>query len=250
MPGGRAPCRIAYPEDGSMDDRQIRALSSYTSALHNLGTSAMRDDPELPGLRDDLQAIVEQIGLEGGKQHVAVNGRFATTARAQVLVFRENYMLPLAKLVRPLFKGEPRMQSALKVPHKRANPEVILAAAERMLKALQPHAKLLAAARINRQRIVGLRAGVRQLKKVVAAAAAGGADRGAPTQRLKPLFARARELVIAIDGIQSSFRSPADYEATWKLEEWKKMSRVGKKMGRPRKRRGGGGAARGTPGAP
>jgi hypothetical protein len=231
-----------------MHERQIRALRSYTSALHNLGTSALRDDPELPGLRDDLQALVEQITLEGGNQYVAVKGRFATNARAEVLVFRENYMLPLAKLVRPLFKGESRMKIALKVPHKRANPEKILEAAERMLKALQPHAKLLAAARINRQRIVGLRAGVRRLKKVVAAAAAGGADRGAPTQRLKPLFTRAHELVIAIDGIQSSFLSPGDDEAMWKLYEWKKTSRVGKKMGRPRKRRGSGGS--GTAPAP
>jgi hypothetical protein len=160
-----------------------------------------------------------------------------------VLVFRENYMLALSKLVRPLFAGEPGMRASLAVPPKRASLEDILNGADRILTALRPHAKLLEKAGIDRQRVVGLRTEMRRLEKVVAGATAGGADRGAPTRRLKPLFTRARALVVSIDGLQKAFRSRGDDEAMDELHEWKTVSRVGKKMGRPRKRRGGGPAA-------
>jgi hypothetical protein len=138
-------------------------------------------------------------------------------------------MVPLARLARRLFAGEPGIQEALRVPHKRARAEEILAAAARMVKALRPHRALLAASHIDSARVDRLQVETRRLKKVFDKAHAAVADRAVPTRRLPELFASAHADVLVLDALM-----PALFKTSGDLVFWKFMRRVNKRMGRPR----------------
>ena len=137
-------------------------------------------------------------------------------------------MLPLARLARRLFAGESPIEAALRVPHKRAPTEVILAAAVRMVSALRPHRAFPVDSRIDAARIGELQHEARRLKKVFEVAYASTADRAMPTRRLPELFASARMDVLAIDALITARGKEDD------ICYWKHISRVGKRIGRPR----------------
>src|SRR5450756_838573 len=118
--------------------------------------------------------------------------------KRQLEKMRTDHMMPLARLARRVFAGEPRIQAALRVPHKRAPTEVLLAAAALMVRTLRPHRALLAASHIDPKRIDQLQVETRRLKKVFEAAYAA-ADRAVPTRRLPELFASARMDMLALD---------------------------------------------------
>jgi hypothetical protein len=145
---------------------------------------------------------------------------------------RNEQMLSLASLARPLFVGETLVTAALVVPHKHARTELILASAKRIVTTLKPHRKFLAESGIDPARIDRLRLEAARLKKVFDAAAAIVADRGVPTHRMRELF-----VVAAGDAATLNRLAAAAPPGVLNPDLWKHSRRVGKRMGRPRKPR-------------
>lgn len=216
-----------------MNDRQTRtfeALQTVVAAFRGDGDTI---GPEAPTILERLDATVAEIRKYATDQSQARSRTPLTTARRQLDAMRQTQMLPLSRLTRRIFQGEARIEAAMQVPHKRAPVGEVLAAAARMVSTLRPHRAVLAASRIDSTRIDALQREVRRLKRVFEVASALHADRAVPTRRLPELFADARMDVLALDALIAS--APGRI----KPSHWKRIRRVGKKLGRPRTRQGG-----------
>ena len=211
-----------------MNDRQTRTLKSYRRILANLDGRAASIAPEAPVILERLTITVADITRYVLEQHIARTWHHVLGARHALEKMRTDHMLPLARLARRVFAGEPRIEAALRVPHKRAPTEVLLAAAALMVRTLRPHRALLAASHIDPKRIDQLQVETRRLKKVFEAAYAAAADRAVPTRRLPELFASARMDMLALDALLGA--RPQTLDAL----NWKGTRRVGKRIGRPR----------------
>ena len=211
-----------------MNERQFRTLGSYRSIISMLRDRGTPIALEAPAILERLENTVADIQTYATAQIIAGASCHVTNARRELERMRQKQMLPLARLARRVFAGESPIEAALRVPHKRAPTEVLLAAAVRMVSTLRPHRELLAGSRIDPVRIDELQREARRLKKVFAAAYASTADRAMPTRRLPQLFASARMDVLALDALIVAGGREVD------LQQWKHSSRVGKRIGRPR----------------
>ena len=214
-----------------MNDRQTRVLESYQRILGGRDRNATSLAPEVPVIVERLASTVADIVAYRSKQYLARTQRAVASARSKLEKMRKNQMLPLATLARRVFAGEAGIEAALRVPHKRAPTNAILAAAAFMVKTLRPHRAVLATAGIEAARIERLRLETQALKKVFESAYASFADRAMPTRRLPEPFASARMDVQALDALIGAGGSVLDV-LTWKHER-----RVGKRIGRPPTRR-------------
>src|SRR5437868_8327436 len=140
-------------------------------------------------------------------------------------------MIPLVRLTRRLFSGETRIQAALKVPHKRAPTDDLLAASASIVKTLKPQRKFLSESGVDPRRIDRLREETRQAKQLFDAATARTPESAIATRRLSALFTEARADFGAIDGLVTLACAPDE------LPGWRSVTRAGKRMGRPRKQK-------------
>ncbi len=214
-----------------MNDRQTRLLRSYRRILVYLRDQRTSIAREAPVILHRLERTVADINTYYVKQSIARQDRHVMSARSQLEKMRIEQMLPLARLARRAFAGEPGIQAALRVPHKRAPMEAVLAGAALMVSTLRPHRALLGDSGIDFKRIGELEREARRLKKVFAVAYAASADRAMPTRRLPGLFASAHLDVLAVDALVAAC---GDKLA---LLNWKDARRVGKRIGRPPARR-------------
>jgi hypothetical protein len=214
-----------------MNDRQIRALDSYRRILASLLPAATSLPSEALAVVERLKLTVHDITTNGYEQRFVRMQHSVTSARSKLERMRQEEMLPLARLARRVFAGEPDIQAALRVPHKRAPTEAMLAASARMVRTLRPHRALLAASHVDPARIDRLLRETRRLKKIFEVAYASLADRAAPTRRLPELFASAHADVLVLDALVAA--NPTMFIAL----AWKRTRRVGKRIGRPRARR-------------
>jgi hypothetical protein len=211
-----------------MNDRQTRTLKSYRRVLATIHDRGALIAPEAPVILERLTITVADITRCTLEQHIARTWHHVTGARRALEKMRTDHMMPLARLARRVFAGEPRIQAALRVPHKRAPTEVLLAAAALMVRTLRPHRALLTASHIDPKRIDRLQVETRRLKKVFEPAHAAVADRAVPSRRLPELFASARMDVRALDALLAARSQTLD------ALDWKRTRRVGKRIGRPR----------------
>lgn len=210
-----------------MNDRLLRTFVSYQRIVLNLGRSAPSLAPEARVVFERLKATVDEITFYYNQQYSVQNRHYVLPARRQLDKMRNDQMLPLARLARRVFAGESAILAALRVPHKRAQTEAILAASVGMVKALRPHRALLAESHIDPTRLDRLLRETRRLKKVFPLAYAARADRAMPTRRLPELFASARMDVLVLDALQAA-------DPNWPSAlTWKSTRRVGKRIGRP-----------------
>ncbi len=213
-----------------MNQRQERTLAAYRGALAFVGERPLAFAPELSHLCERLDSTVEAIENAAGKQQLR-GGKLLGEARRRLDQIREKHMLPLVRLTRRLFSGETRIQAALKVPHKRAPTDDLLAASASIVKTLRPQRKFLSESGVDPRRIDRLREETRQAKQLFDAATARTPESAIATRRLGPLFAEARADFAAIDGLVTLAFDPEE------LHGWRMVSRVGKRMGRPRKQK-------------
>jgi hypothetical protein len=213
-----------------VNQRQERSLAAYRGALGFVGTRTLGFAPELSHLCERLDATVEAIEDAAGKQQLR-GGKLLGEARRRLDQIREKHMLPLVRLTRRLFSGETRIQAALKVPHKRASTDDLFTAAASIVKTLGSQRKFLSESRVDPRRIDRLREEIRQAKQLFEAANARTPESAIATRRLGPLFAQARADFAAIDGLVTLACSPEE------LVGWRSVTRVGKRMGRPRKQK-------------
>lgn len=213
---------------GIVNQRQERTVTAYRGALGYIGKRALGLSPELSHLSERLDATVEAIEHAAGTQ-VLRGGKLLGEARRRLDQVRERHMLPLVRLTRRLFAGDTRTQTALRVPHKRAATEELFVASAVIVKTLRPHRKFLAESHVDTHRIERLQEEMRRVKRLFDAANARTPQSTIATRRLPALFAEARADFVAIDSIvRGAFTSD-------ELHEWRSVSRVPKRMGRPPK---------------
>ena len=186
--------------------------------------------PELARVLARLRGKVHLIRQAHAEQTLT-GGRLVASARLELDDLRENHMLALADLARPLFRGESSVLMALRVPHKKARADEILSAAEVIAETLRPHRRFLSASGIDTRRIGRLREETRRVKKLFDAADVRIPTRTLATNRLPALLTSARDDLKAIDRIVATSCSPEHVFA------WRMVTRVGKRLGRPRKPR-------------
>jgi len=213
-----------------VNKQQMRSLTAYRNVVSFLETGPIPKDLELPQLRARLRDTVKEIEKLSGIQ-LQVGGRLMGAARRQLENVRALHMLKLARVARRHFAGEPTVLAALRVPHKKATSEEILRASVLMTQTLQPHRRFLTASGVDALRIGRLREETRQVQKLFDAAAVRTPLRTLATHELKPLFISARNDLDAIDLMMKDFCSGPE------LVAWRVASRVGKRLGRPRKPR-------------
>jgi hypothetical protein len=212
-----------------VNQRQERSLNAYRGALAFVSQRPLAFAPELSHLCERLDATVEAIDDAAGKQQLR-GGKLLGVARRRLVQIRHKHMLPLVRLTRRLFSGEPSIQEALKVPHKRASTDDLFAASASILKTLGAQRKFLSESGVDAGRIDRLREETRQAKQLFAAANARTPESAIATRRLSALFAEARADFAAIDGLVTLACKPEE------LIAWRTSTRVGKRMGRPRKK--------------
>jgi len=215
---------------GFVNQRQERSLNAYRGALTFVAERPLAFAPELSHLCERLSASVEAIDDAAGKQQLR-GGKLLGEARRRLDQIRQKHMLPLGRLTRRLFSGEPRIRSALKVPHKRASTEELFAASASIVKTLGSQRKFLSESRVDPGRIDRLREETRQAKQLFVAANVRTPESAIATRRLSALFVEARADFAAIDGLVTLACKPEE------LIAWRTMTRVGKRMGRPRKQK-------------
>jgi hypothetical protein len=211
-----------------VNQRQERSLHAYRGALAFVGGRPLAFTPELSHLCERLDATVEAIADAAGKQQLR-GGKLLGDARRRLDQIRHKHMLPLVRLTRRLFSGEPAIQAALKVPHKRASTDELFAASASILKTLAVQRQFLSDSGVDPGRIDRLRDETRQAKRLFEAANARTPESAIATRRLGSLFAEARADFAAIDGLVTLACTREE------LVAWRSVTRVGKRMGRPRK---------------
>ena len=103
-----------------MNDRQRRILDSHEKVLAYLRDQGTPIAREAPAILDRLERTVADIDRYRQKQYMARQACHVMSARNQLEEMRKVQMLPLARLARRVFAGEPGIEAALRVPHKRA----------------------------------------------------------------------------------------------------------------------------------
>lgn len=214
-----------------MNNRQERIFESYDSVLGVLDDSGDRHPKELLTLIARMRGLVAEIRTCRVTQDLAQKNRAVSRLRARLDRMRTEQMLPMARFGLRIFAGDAGMTSALKVPHKRAPTEAILAAAAQMAKALIPHRALLKSEKIDPARIGRLKRETKLLEKEFRDAYAGVPDRAVPTRRLAALMRGARLDLRAIDSLVVAHGSDA------LKARWPGAIRMHQRMGRPRKRK-------------
>ena len=213
-----------------MNDRQIRTLRSFDTILAYWRERAALLGPEAPAIMKHLDAAYAELFQLRTLQRLNQPGIQARSLRSQVEKMRTDHMLPLARLGKRVFAGETAITSALQVPHKRAANDLMLAAAERMVKTLRPHKDLLAEPGSKVKRVSALHLEIRRLRELVKTTAGVVADRAVPTRRIAELFAAGRRDVQALDALVAASPNKSS------LLTWKHSSKIGRRIGRPKKR--------------
>jgi hypothetical protein len=211
-----------------VNQRQERNLTAYRGALGWVGRRPLAFAPELSHLCERLDTTVGAIEQAAGMQELR-GGKLLGEARRRLDQVRERHMLPLVRLTRRLFAGDTRTQTALSAPHKRAAAGELFTASASIVKTLRPHRKFLAESRVDTHRIDRLQEEMRQVKRLFDAANARTPQSAIATRRLAALFAEARADFAAIDSIVRLACNSVE------LHEWRTLTRVPKRMGRPPK---------------
>ena len=214
-----------------MNDRQVRTLRSFDSILASVRERTRDIAPEAPAIIKHLAATCDELERLHGNQMTEASIRSANSPRRQVAAMRERLMLPLATLGKRIFAGDTTIMAALRVPHKRTATDVMLAAAERMVKTLRPQRSLLTASSGEAKRITELHTEVRRVSQLVRAVDGAVADRAVPTRRVTELLASARRDVQALGALVAASGNKAA------IRDWKSVSRVGGHIGRPKRKR-------------
>ena len=213
-----------------MNDRQVRTLRAFESVILFVRERPRNIAPESPAIVKHLAETYAELSRLRRDQMTEAHIRGANAPRLQVAAMRERLMLPLASLGKRVFAGDPTIAAALRVPHKRSANDLMLAAADRMVKTLRPHRALFTASSGGVRRISELQAEVRRVRQLVRAADGAVADRAVPTRRIAELLASGRRDVQALGALIAASRDKAA------IREWKNVSRVGGRIGRPKKR--------------
>lgn len=213
-----------------MNSRQTLRYERLEGVILFLDRHARVLGPELAAARDRLIAYRDEAKPMRFRPDTQTTLHAQRTAAGLRAALREKQMIPLARQVRRAFRGDPAMRASMRVPHKNASADSVVAAARRMVKALAPHMRGLERVHINPLRVTRLRQGIAQLEKQRSAAKAAPPKRRRDTRAAQDILSRVRDDLVAIDGTIRAEAPPAV------VADWIRAFRLPKKLGRPTKR--------------
>ena len=143
--------------------------------------------------------------------------------------FRYEYMIPLRRNGKALLRFAPRIEKALKVPHKHASHRKIVTSAEVMLKAVQPYRKVLISAGFSKTFFTEFRDLTKELKRIATTNSQRKAKFDRVTEAIRKELATAHETLGIIEGV---ILGRALRNSRLK-KEWRALMKYPTRMGRP-----------------
>lgn len=147
---------------------------------------------------------------------------------------RREYMIPLTRTGKRLFRFAPTVERTLKVPHARASHRELVTSAEVMLKAVRPHQRLLVSAGFSSGFLAEFRTLTRELRRIATTSSARQAKFARVSRAFREELASANELLRIVDGL---ILGRADRDPRL-ASSWKNAMRTPKPLGRPRAKKG------------
>jgi hypothetical protein len=183
-----------------------------------------------------LQTSVERLRELEQKQYSlrpasSSEGRQTTLLRKRL---RREYMIPLTRTGKRLFRFASGVERTLKVPHARASHRELVASAEVMLKAVGPHQGLLVSAGFSRGFLAEFRTLTRELRRIATTTSARQAKFARVSRAFREELASANEVLRILDGLVLG-RADRDPRLA---HSWKDAMRPRKDLGRPRAKKG------------
>lgn len=214
-----------------MDQRQQRTIEAFERVLLYLEQEKV--EPAPPMLTQKQKELAESV-----KRLHALGMKHLPERRARVRdlsqQLRRERMIPLARLMKRVLAFAPGLERVLRVPHARADSMTVATAALEMAKFLEPHGALLAAAGLPATTAAELRSDAEQLATTLRGADEARERRGRVTREIAAEMKAAMATLGVIDGLMLVHLTGSPTLQ----RHWKNRRKVGKRMGRPpRKRR-------------
>jgi hypothetical protein len=220
-----------------MNERQYREFSSVSRA-HDFLRRQKDLSPELASCRRTLGDVVERVTELNTRTHLLDFTQTGKTVSQQADALRAKHMIPISRRGKLLFRGEPRLVRALKVPHKNGATDVLLAAARAMLAAITPHKKLFVAAGARPSFLTDFRAALALLAANAKAAEKSNAATPAVRRALARELARGRAEVSVAAGYMPAWIAEHGRSSRAPLAvQWRTSHRITARLGRPSARR-------------
>lgn len=207
--------------------RTLHLIAKYLRETTFTNKRVLRLRQEILAHNDRVTELVSENRVAKTLPRIA---RFTKQGTKQNL--REDQMLPLSRRGRKLARKHPELLEAIRVPHKNASVAEIADAAERMAAALRPYLAFLVAGGYPRTCLIRLRRDARALRKHVEAGVESRQIVGRTNRELTKELALARDTIRELDAVMRSLDDYQKYEFHWTY--W---NRIGRRMGRPSKRR-------------
>lgn len=218
-----------------MNERQSREIQSIRRAYSFLSQQSGLS-PELTAATAKLERIVKRLEVLPASLVRARMPQGDATVRALANQFRERHMLPVSRRGRVLFRGEPRLERAMRVPHKHDSVTKLLAAARAMLRAVTPHKKHFIAAGSRDTFLTEYRAALARLSAADKESAKANVVAPPIRRELVAEIARGRDEV-SIAAANIPIWASTRRDGAGLLAAWRGASRVGARLGRPSARR-------------
>jgi hypothetical protein len=219
-----------HPE-ADVNERQAVTLNRYRVLIPALDGMKLKEPPPLfAQMRNQLHAAVTRIDAlhkDRLSAETLLAGRPLTIFKEEV---RRKQMLPLARVARALLKFSPAESAVWKLPHARADARTVGKQGLAMCKALKPHRKLLTAAGFSTEFMATLERDAQRLIKGESRAVTGRSLRSRATREMTAQFKKATQAIRVLDGL--ILHHAPDIHGQFMTH-----TRVGKKIGRPRKKR-------------
>ena len=216
-----------------MNNRQVRVMRSIQAAVQWLDSSTYRSK-RIESLHRELAAAFATIhdlqhrqSSESGM--VAHEGGQAQRARREL---RIKHLGPIVHRGRLLLKGLPGIEESLRMPHLRASNAEWAKATKRILKAVRPHAKAFRDAGFDKDFIAQAERTAKPLTPSGDRTDTALNRRAHLTHSIPAALRHGRDIVRAIERVLAAEVTDAAL-----LESWRATTRVGARLGRPRKRR-------------
>ena len=220
-----------------MTERQLRELASVTRTRVFL-TRRPRLSSELAVIAKTLVQLEKRIAALMVTEQMRYAPDSVATVGRQANLLRERHMIPLARRGRLLFGGEPRLERALRVPHKRAPVGDVLTAARQMITAITPHKRLFVAAGASNTFLADFRSAVTRLATSVKVEARFKSVVPGARAELRRLLALARAEVRVATSLVPVWIETLDIgEQAGLAAAWRAAHRINARLGRPSARR-------------
>ena len=220
-----------------MNQRQAREFATIESSRSFLRENHLESGP-FRIISKTLDDVIKRVRALNVEARMAATPASSVPMRTLTDDLRLSHMLPLSRRGKTLFRGEVKIENALRVPHATARPAVIVAAARDMAKALQPHRKLFIDAGAPKTFLADLRAASVRLAAFVKVADARLAVSPATFKALRDQIKRGREEVSVADGhVVAWLRTLPTTQRSILEVQWRARHRIGARIGRPKKLR-------------